>query len=64
MESIFRAHEGRPHWGKVHTRSSDELATLYPMWERFNAERRLLDPEGLFLNDYLTGLFDFAGDDG
>lgn len=58
LESIFRAHRGRPHWGKVHTRTAAELATLYPRWERFCAVRRRLDPDGLFLNDYLRGLFE------
>jgi len=57
-EAIFRTHEGRPHWGKLHTRSRDELANLYPAFERFCSLRRELDPNGKFLNSYLRGIFE------
>ncbi len=58
MEAIFANHRGRPHWGKLHTLKAAQLAALYPDWERFQAVRRRLDPNGLFLNDYLRGLFE------
>ena len=32
-EPIFTEHGGRPHWGKLHTRSARELAALYPRWD-------------------------------
>jgi len=57
-ETIFRRFEGRPHWGKRHTRTRDELRALYPEFERFRALRRMLDPQGKFLNSYLRGLFE------
>ncbi|HKV83555.1 MAG TPA: D-arabinono-1,4-lactone oxidase, partial [Ktedonobacterales bacterium] len=57
MEAIFRRHDGRPHWGKMHTRTAAELAALYPHWEDFRRVRAALDPNGLFLNDYLRRLF-------
>jgi FAD/FMN-containing dehydrogenase len=57
-EPIFAEHGGRPHWGKLHNRSSAELAALYPRWDDFRALRRELDPRGVFLNDYLRGLFE------
>ncbi len=56
-ETILRRYEGRPHWGKRHTRSGAELAQLYPEYERFCALRLKLDPEGKFLNPYLAGMF-------
>ncbi|HEV2405471.1 MAG TPA: D-arabinono-1,4-lactone oxidase, partial [Ktedonobacterales bacterium] len=56
MEAIFRRHNGRPHWGKMHTRGASELAALYPHWEDFRRVRAALDPDGLFLNDYLRRL--------
>ena len=56
VEAIFRNHRGRPHWGKLHTRTAGDLAALYPMWEHFHAVRRRLDPGGLFLNPYLRTL--------
>ncbi|HVB74990.1 MAG TPA: D-arabinono-1,4-lactone oxidase [Ktedonobacteraceae bacterium] len=58
IEEIFRRYQGRPHWGKLHTRTAGELATLYPHWQDFRRIRASLDPTGMFLNDYLRALFD------
>ncbi|MEU9425949.1 D-arabinono-1,4-lactone oxidase [Streptomyces sp. NPDC048342] len=52
-ELILTAHEGRPHWGKVHTRDADYFAQAYPRFGEFTALRDRLDPERLFQNDYL-----------
>jgi FAD/FMN-containing dehydrogenase len=57
VEAIFRNHHGRPHWGKMHTHSADELAKLYPHWDQFHDIRRRLDPAGRFLNGYLRQIF-------
>lgn len=57
LEPLFQAFGGRPHWGKKHTMSGAELAQLYPEWSRFQQIREQLDPEGIFLNDYLRALF-------
>ena len=56
-EAIFRNHRGRPHWGKLHRHDARDLADLYPRYASFCAQRRQADPGGLFLNDYLAGLF-------
>jgi FAD-linked oxidoreductase len=53
MEPILRAHEGRPHWGKVHTRTAADLAPAYPRFDDFLALRDRLDPRRVFANDYL-----------
>ncbi|MFI1166437.1 D-arabinono-1,4-lactone oxidase [Streptomyces sp. NPDC020801] len=52
-ERIFTAHEGRPHWGKVHTRDAEYFAGIYPRFGEFTALRDRLDPQRLFQNDYL-----------
>jgi L-gulonolactone oxidase len=52
-ERIFTAHEGRPHWGKLHTRDAEHFARLYPRFGEFTALRDRLDPERRFQNDYL-----------
>ncbi|MFI5687505.1 D-arabinono-1,4-lactone oxidase [Streptomyces sp. NPDC051636] len=52
-ERIFTAHEGRPHWGKVHTRDAAYLAEAYPRFGEFTALRDRLDPQRRFQNDYL-----------
>ena len=53
MEPIMRAHDGRPHWGKVHTRTAADLAPAYPRFEEFLALRDRLDPDRVFANPYL-----------
>jgi L-gulono-1,4-lactone dehydrogenase len=53
IEPILRAHDGRPHWGKVHTRSAADLAPAYPRFEEFLALRDELDPDRVFANPYL-----------
>jgi len=57
-EEIFRSYGGRPHWGKHHTRTAAELSSLYPRWEDFQGVRDSLDPDSVFLNDYVRDLFD------
>ncbi|MGW7425102.1 D-arabinono-1,4-lactone oxidase [Streptomyces sp. NPDC054813] len=52
-ERIFTAHDGRPHWGKVHTRDAEYFAKTYPRFGEFTALRDRLDPDRLFQNDYL-----------
>jgi FAD-linked oxidoreductase len=52
-EEIFKRYDGRPHWGKLHSRSAAELRPLYPEWERFQQVRDHWDPQGVFMNDYL-----------
>ncbi|MEW1859166.1 D-arabinono-1,4-lactone oxidase [Streptomyces sp. NPDC088194] len=53
VERIMTAAEGRPHWGKMHTRDAEYLRAAYPRFEEFTALRDRLDPERLFGNDYL-----------
>jgi FAD-linked oxidoreductase len=52
-EAIFAAHEGRPHWGKIHTRDADYLRKQYARFDDFVAARDRLDPERTFTNAYL-----------
>lgn len=52
-ERIFTAHEGRPHWGKVHTRDAEYFAQVYPRFGEFTSLRDRLDPDRRFQNDYL-----------
>jgi len=56
-EDIFRNHNGRPHWGKIHTMKAKELSALYPQWDNFQKVREQLDPKGLFMNDHLKEIF-------
>ena len=52
-ERIMTAHDGRPHWGKLHTRDAGHLAAAYPRFGEFTALRDRLDPDRRFANGYL-----------
>lgn len=53
VERLMTAHQGRPHWGKLHTRDAGYLAGVYPRFGDFTALRDRVDPERRFGNDYL-----------
>lgn len=53
VELIHQDYQGRPHWGKMHTLDHRKLAQLYPRWSDFLRIRQKLDPQGMFLNEYL-----------
>lgn len=53
---IFKAHGGRPHWGKLHRLGAKDLANLYPQWQAFQNLRQSFDPKGRMLNAHLRHL--------
>jgi L-gulono-1,4-lactone dehydrogenase len=53
VEDILKRYDGRPHWGKLHTRTAADLAPAYPRWAEFAAVRQRLDPDRVFANAYL-----------
>jgi len=50
VEQVMDELDGRPHWGKRHFQTAATLRGRYPDWERFQAVRARLDPEGRFVN--------------
>ena len=53
VEEIMDGFGGRPHWGKRHFQTAETLRPRYPDWDRFQAVRERLDPEGRFANEYV-----------
>ncbi|HSS93294.1 MAG TPA: D-arabinono-1,4-lactone oxidase, partial [Candidatus Dormibacteraeota bacterium] len=53
VEAIMDAHDGRPHWGKLHFQTAETVRPRYPLWDRFIAVRDRLDPHRVFGNAYL-----------
>jgi len=53
LEPVLRAAGGRPHWGKVHTRTRADLEPAYERFGDFLAMRDRLDPHRVFSNPYL-----------
>ena len=52
-QDIFVAHDGRPHWGKMHSLGPDHLRRVYPHFDDFLAVRDAADPDRVLANPYL-----------
>ncbi len=57
LEEIFRAYDGRPHWGKMNTLKTNDISTMYPKFTTFMELRKEHDPNKVFINPYLEKLF-------
>lgn len=55
-EEVFLQYGGRPHWGKVNYQNGEQLAAMHPRWTDWWQERDRIDPQGTFLNSYLTSI--------
>ena len=61
VEQLLLEHDGRPHWGKMHTQDAAALRARYPRFDDFVAARDRLDPEGRFRNAYLDRVLGVPG---
>ncbi|MFC4052161.1 D-arabinono-1,4-lactone oxidase [Actinomadura syzygii] len=57
VEDLLTSLNGRPHWGKLHTRDAAYLEKVYPRFGDFRALRDELDPERRFANPYTNQVF-------
>lgn len=57
VDTLMAKYQGRPHWAKVHYRDQAYMHSVYPQWEAFSKLRAKLDPQGIFMNDYLQRFF-------
>ena len=55
---VLGAHGGRPHWGKRHPWTAEQVAGAYPKLAEFRAVRDRYDPQRVFTNPYLAALLD------
>ncbi|MFI1994604.1 D-arabinono-1,4-lactone oxidase [Actinoplanes sp. NPDC020271] len=53
LEALCEPLGGRPHWGKLHYRTAEDLRPAYPRFDDFLAVRDRLDPARVFTNEYL-----------
>ena len=53
LERIAGKYGGRPHWGKMNWAKASDLRPQYPKFDDFKAMRKELDPNGIFVNNYL-----------
>ena len=61
VEAVMDGLGGRPHWGKRHFQTAATLRPRYPGWDRFQAVRARLDPEGRFANAWTDRVLGPAG---
>jgi FAD/FMN-containing dehydrogenase len=57
VERLMLQYGGRPHVGKLISLDPADLRAMYPNWNRFNALRKQLDPEGMFWSKSLAEAF-------
>ena len=53
VADIMDSYGGRPHWGKMHYLNASHLCKRYPRWGEFQELRAVLDPDGIFRNEYV-----------
>jgi L-gulono-1,4-lactone dehydrogenase len=58
--SVLDRFSARPHWGKLHDKTADQLRLLYPRFDDFVALRSRVDPRGMLMNRYLDRLLGVA----
>ena len=58
LESLMSTkYQGRPHPGKNNYATAASLEKVYPMYGKFSALIKELDPSGMFQNEYLERWF-------
>jgi L-gulonolactone oxidase len=57
FEAICAPLGGRPHWGKMHYRTTESLRPVYPRFDDFLAVRDAHDPARVFANPYTVQVF-------
>ena len=57
VEQIALRLDGRPHWGKTFFAEGDILREVFPHFDDFAKVRERLDPDGVFVNDFVRRLF-------
>lgn len=54
IEKALAPFNARPHWAKLFTYAPDELKSKYPKLDAFRAKMKEHDPDGKFVNDFLS----------
>eukprot|EP00042_Codosiga_hollandica_P031792 m.195740 g.195740 ORF g.195740 m.195740 type:complete len:353 (-) comp53729_c0_seq1:32-1090(-) len=52
-EGVMKQYGGRPHWAKRFSLTANTLRPLYPRWNDFQALRQKMDPNGVFVNEFV-----------
>jgi xylitol oxidase len=60
IEAKLAPYGARPHWAKVFTMNTSQIAPLYPRIHDFRALTQEFDPKGKFRNRYMSDHVDTA----
>lgn len=55
VERLMVKHGGRPHLGKLISLDPADFRRVYHQWDKFNALRRRMDPDGMFWSQTMAG---------
>ncbi|MGN7477349.1 D-arabinono-1,4-lactone oxidase [Solibacillus silvestris] len=58
IRQMMKRYGGRPHWGKVNHYSKNNIEEFYGNASLFNEQRKLMDPQNVFLTTYFKNIFD------
>jgi FAD-linked oxidoreductase len=58
LEELFTAYDGRPHWGKMHTRTASYYRKTLKDFDTFLEIREKNDPQQIFVSPYIRRLFE------
>ncbi|SEW45754.1 L-gulonolactone oxidase [Chitinophaga sp. YR573] len=54
---VMKKYDARPNWGKLSDLSKTVLEKIYPRMNDFRELRKNIDPDGLFLNEFIKNVF-------
>lgn len=57
VDAYLASHSSRPHWGKLHHRTAEQLRPSYRLFDDFLALRNRMDPGRVFTNRYIESVF-------
>ncbi len=57
FEQLAKRYNGRPHWGKEFSCNNEYFKAVYPKLDDFKMLRSQVDPDGKFINEYISKIF-------
>jgi FAD-linked oxidoreductase len=57
VQTLMGKYHGRPHWGKVNYYNKENIEHFYPNANKFNEQRKQLDPYDVFHTTYFKRIF-------
>lgn len=62
LEKLMKKYRARPHLGKAHFYSKEDLEEAFPRWKDFENLRKEADPENIFITEYFSRMLGVVKD--